>query len=618
MGETRGAGGRVLRVDLDSGQGEVIEIDPKLRRRFLGAKGLGLALLNELLPDGCDPLGPANILAVMPGVLMGTGAPCSGRFDAMALSPLTGLMGTSSCGGPFGMALKTAGWDGLLICGLASHPSLLFVDQNGAELRDAGALWGRDIPSVQAELDSKRVASLVIGTAGENLVRYANIASGSRFLGRGGLGAVMGVKRLKAVVASGSGGKVAPADPEGFDRAKSRATAYINHNPMTSRLYRSFGTCANVRPNQEARILPVHNFRAGSHQQADRLSGQALAEAHGAGHHTCRPCTILCGHRGRFADGVMSMPEYETVGLLGASLGVFDPEAVARWNALCGRLGLDTISAGGTLAWVMEAAENGLVQSPLRFGSQEGVEQALEDIAALRCFGAEMALGSRELSRRHGGAEFAMQVKGLELAAYDPRGSFGQGLAYATANRGGCHLSAYMVAQEVYFKLLNPRSSRGKARWVKFFEDLTCCVNSLQTCQFTMFAYLLEPPLARYTPGPMLGVMMQNLPRAAIPLVDFSLYRDLWCSVTGLDISRGEFLRAGERIHVLERMMNLRQGLDPAEDTLPERLLRQGREDDPRGLTVPLSRMLPAYYRVRGYDASGRPTPKTVARLGLA
>ncbi len=617
MREIKGTGNRILTVDLSSGRSEVLEIDGDLRSRFLGGKGLGVALLAQRLPDGCDPLGPENLLAVMPGVLMGTGAPCSGRFEAMALSPLTGILGTSSCGGPFGMALKTAGWDGLLISGQAPRPSLLYVDQDGAELRDAGDLWGKEIPEVQAALDHKRVASLVIGPAGENLVRFANIATGSRFLGRGGLGAVMGSKRLKAVVAAGGAFKILPVDPEAFAHTKERATAYIKRNSMTGQTYRRYGTNANVLPNQAARILPVRNFAAGSHPQAERLSGQALAAAHDTKHHTCRPCTILCGHKGRFAGGVMPVPEYETVGLLGASLGVFDPEAIARWNAVCGRLGLDTISAGGTLAWVMEAAERGLVDSPLRFGSPEGVEQALFDIAGMSGPGAEMALGSRELARRHGGAEFAMQVKGLELAAYDPRGSFGLGLAYATANRGGCHLSAYLVAQEVYFGLLNPRSTRGKARWVKFFEDLTCCVNSLQTCQFTMFAYLLEPPLARLTPDPLLGAMMQHLPWAAVHMVDFSIYRDLWRAVTGATMGLGEFLRAGERIHVLERLLNLRQGLDPAEDTLPPRLLQEPRADDERGLTVPLAGMLAAYYRRRGYDAEGRPTPATLRRLGL-
>ena len=239
------------------------------------------------------------------------------------------------------------------------------------------------------------------------------------------------------------------------------------------------------------------------------------------------------------------------------------------------------------------------------------------DIGLCRGFGAEMAQGCKALAKKYGGIEFAMQVKGLEMAAYDPRGSFGQGLAYAVANRGACHLSAYLVAQEVYFKLLNPTRTFAKPEFTKFFESLTCCVNSLQTCQFTMFAYLLEPPLSKYTLDVVLGFLMQNLPAMAIPLVDFSLYRRLWSSVTGMKMSNREFLRAGDRIHVLERYMNTREGITRKDDTLPLRLLREGRKSDPKGLTVPLEEMLDKYYQLRDYDENGVPTDEALKSLGI-
>jgi len=364
-------------------------------------------------------------------------------------------------------------------------------------------------------------------------------------------------------------------------------------------------------------MLPIHNFRDDSHDQADRVAGEIMAREHDTRHHTCKPCTIRCGHQGEFNGKQMAAPEYETIGLLGTSLGIFELDTIALLNDICGRLGLDTISVGATLAWVMEASSKGLVQSNLRFGSEQGIAQALEDIAHLRGFGKEMASGTRVLSRKYGGRDFAIHVKGMEMAAYDPRGSFGQGLAYAVANRGGCHLSSYLVAHEVYFNLLRPDTTIGKARWVKFFEDLTCTINSLQICQFTMFAFLMESPLTKYTPDKLLAMLMQYFSAGAIPLTDFSLYTDLWNSVTGICLSNREFLKAGERIHVLERLMNTREGISSADDTLPGRLLKQGRNSDPSKKVVPLTKMLPQYYRLRGYDKQGIPSKSKLASLEI-
>ena len=313
----------------------------------------------------------------------------------------------------------------------------------------------------------------------------------------------------------------------------------------------------------------------------------------------------------------MAVPEYETIGLMGSNLGIFDSVQIAKWNRICSRLGMDTISTGGTLGWVMEATEKGLVETDLKFGSPDGVDKALEDIAHLRGFGAEMAMGSQYLARKYGGQDFAMHVKGLEMAAYDPRGSFGQGLAYAVANRGSCHLSSYMVAQEVFFNLLKKDSTFGKASWVKFFEDVTCCINSLQTCQFTMYAYMLESPLTKYTWDPILGMLMQYLPPVAIALTDYSIYNGLWNSVTGVPLSKGEFLQAGERVHVLERYMNTREGVSRHDDVLPPRLLKEGRASDPDAKTIPLNKMIPKYYKARGYDDNGIPTEETLRRLEI-
>jgi aldehyde:ferredoxin oxidoreductase len=617
MGEIIGTSNRILEVNLTRSKVDLYEVTPLERKRYLGGKGLGLKLLYDRLRAGADPLGEENIIAFMPGVLMGTGAPCSGRFAAVTKSPLTGIMAASSCGGPFGMNLKTAGWDGLLVSGRAANPTFLHVTSEGVEFRDAAELWGLDTLATQAKLKGKRTGMLVIGPAGENLVRFANIAAGDRFLGRGGMGAVMGSKNLKAIVAQGGHYKIIPVDKPAFDKLKKRATAYINRNRITRGLYRNYGTPALVALSLKGGILPVNNFTDGTHPQALQISGEETKRNHETSHHTCKPCTILCGKKGNFGGQELPAPEYETLCLLGSNLGVFDIEKIAEWNRICGRMGMDTISAGGTLAWVTEATQRGLVRSDLKFGSPEGVAQALLDIAHANGFGREMAQGSRALSQKYGGTSFAMHVKGLEIAGYDPRGSFGHGLAYAVANRGGCHLSAFLAAQEVFLHLLRPHAVRGKAEYVRFLESLNNCVNSLQTCLFTLFAYLLEPPLTKYTPSPVLGVLMQELPQVAIPLIDYSLYRDFWSAVTGIRMSRRDYLEAGDRITVLERYMNTREGICRVHDTLPDRLLKEARKSDPEARTVPIEKLRSKYYKKRGYDDRGIPTSKTLERLGI-
>lgn len=615
-----GTSNRIIEIDLSAGQVTEFKVGDDERRLFLGGKGLGLKLLYDRMDRGIDPLGEKNYLAFMMGVLMGTGAPCTGRFSAITKSPLTGIMLHSSCGGPFGMAYKTAGYDGLLITGKAPAPVVIEVDADGARIRDGISVWGQDTNDSQKQLNPDgKSGVLTIGPAGENRVLFANVASGHRFLGRGGLGAVMGSKNLKAIVARGKVFKIVPTNQKRFDKAKKRAAGYIENNPLTSGDYRSFGTSSHVNWCNDGGILPVRNFQEGSHPQADQVSGETMRQRYNANPSTCKPCSIMCGHKGTHADGsAHQIPEYETVGLLGPNLGIFDPDAISRFNDRCGLLGMDTISSGSVLAWCMEAGEKGLIATDLKFGAVEGIVQALDDMALRRGFGDEMANGTRMLSRKYGGADFAIQIKGLEMPAYDPRGSWGQGLAYAVANRGACHLSATTFALEVAFGLLNPYTTRSKARFVLYFENLYAAVNSLHTCQFTAYAYVLEPPIIKYTPKFLLRLTMQFLPSIAIMLMDVSLFSKLWRSVTGLRLNQWQMLRAGARIHVLERYMNTAEGISRKDDTLPKRFLTEGRRCDARQRTVPLQPMLNAYYRLRGYDAHGIPTDRTMKRLGIA
>ncbi len=613
-----GTSNRVLEIDLSRKEVVCYQISDEDRKMYLGGKGLGLKLLYDRMEPGIDPLGKDNILCFMMGPLAGTGAPCTGRFAALTKSPLTGIMLSSSCGGPFGMAYKTAGYDGLLIKGKSDTPVYLVIDENGVKFEDASHLWGKDTKETQEELNlSKKDGAMVIGPAGENLVLFANIATGHRFLGRGGIGAVMGSKNLKAVVANGKTHKILPENPGEFKKASKTALGYINDNYYTSQAYRRYGTSSTVLSANKKGILPVNNFRGGSDENAIKVSGETFQKDFRTKSSSCRHCAILCGHKGTFSKGVYQVPEYETIGLLGPNIGIFDPEAINEWNDICGRMGMDTISAGATLSYYMEAGEKGLVSTKLEFGSPGGVSEALYDIARRHEIGDELADGTRRLSKKYGGKEFAVQVKGMELPAYDPRGSWGQGLAYAVANRGGCHLSAYIIGLESLAGLLKPLKTKAKPEFVKFLENLTCCINSLHTCQFTMFAYTLEPPLSKYTPKPLLGLIMQNLPKLAVNLIDISIYKKLWSAVTGISMSNCEFIKAGERIHVLERYMNTREGISRKDDTLPERFLKEGRDCDSKMHTVPIEKMLDGYYKIRGFDRNGVPKKKTLKRLGI-
>lgn len=607
---------KVLEIDLSKKTFSTVLISEKLRRLYLGGKGLGLKLLYDRLKPGVDPLGEENLIVIMTGVLAGTGAPCSGRFHAVFKSPLTGIIGSSSCGGSFGRRLKSNGWDGLILKGRSESPVSLHVHEDTVDFMDAANLWGKDVLETRTAEGLKGQETLVIGPAGENLVRFANAASGDRYLGRGGLGAVMGSKNLKAIVALKGPYKVVPFSKDRFEKIKNRANTYINRNAMTL-LNRQFGTASNAVPVIQNNMLPVNNFLYGSHPKAGQITGQAIKEKHDTRHHTCKPCSILCGHKGMFNGKQTQVPEYETLALLGSNLGIFDPDDIALFNDICNQKGMDTISAGGTLAWVMEAGQKGLVETRLTFGSSKEIAGALNSIAHLEGFGKEMAMGSRKLSQKYGGAAFAIQVKGLEMAGYDPRGAYGQGLGYAVANRGACHLSSFPVVFENFLGFLKPHTTRAKPEFVKFFENIYSALNSMDICQFTGYGLTLETPLTKMTPHFVLGFLMQYLPALALSLVDFSIYPDLFSAASGMKLSSRQFLKAGERIHVLERKMNTNEGIRKIDDTLPERLLLEPRKDDPQKRTVPLEPMINKYYKLRGYDKDGIPEKSVLEKLGL-
>lgn len=619
MAEIIGTSNRVLEIDLSTKQITEIQVTDQDRQLYMGGKGLGLKLLYDRLRPGADPLGEENIIALMMGVIMGTGATCSGRFVALTKSPLTGILMSSSCGGPFGMAVKTAGYDGLLVRGKADGPCYLEVTSDGVQFCDATELWGKDTEETHHALKlDKKDGALVIGPAGENRVWFANVRSGSRYLGRGGIGAVMGAKWLKAIVARGGKFKIVPKNIRLFQKVHQKAVRQINANLITGRLYRNYGTAANFKFCQRGNIVPVENFRYGDHELVDHVTGEAMEAKYKTRPYTCVPCSILCGHKGNYPDGaVRKIPEYETTAMLGPNLGIYDTDWISRWNDQCGRLGLDTISTGSTLAFAMEAGERGLLATNLKFGSPDGIAETIEDIAYRRRFGAELANGTRWLSEKYGGKEFAMQVKGMEFPAYDPRGSWGQGLSYAVANRGPCHLSATTFALEVFLNYLNPYSTRARADYVTLFEAIYNGVNSLHICLFTTWAFLMEPAIIKYTPTPILRFVMQSFPWLAKKFMDLRVFCQYYESVTGIKMTPKQFLTIGHRIHLLERYMNTREGISRKDDTLPARFLKEPRRNDPAQRTVPLDKMLDTYYQLRGYDQNGIPTEQVLTQFGI-
>ncbi len=619
MEEIVGTSNKILEVDLSTKQVGEVSITEQDRELYMGGKGLGLKLLYERLKPGADPFGEENIIALMMGVIMGTGATCSGRFVAITKSPLTGILVSSSCGGPFGMAVKTAGYDGLLIRGRADWPCYLEITAEGVRFHDATHLWGMDTEATQQALGLNRTdGALVIGPAGEYRVRFANVRSGSRYLGRGGIGAVLGAKRVKAIVARGGAFKIVPKNPELFQKVHKKAVKQINDNLITGELYRYYGTAANFKFCQRGNIVPVENFRYGNHDQVDNVTGEAMEARYRTQPYTCIPCSILCGHKGKYPDGtIRKIPEYETTAMLGPNLGIFDTDLISQWNEQCGRLGLDTISTGATLAYVMEAGERGLITTNLKFGSPEGISAMIEDIAYRRRFGSELANGTRWLSEKYGGKEFAIHVKGMELPAYDPRGSWGQGLSYAVANRGPCHLSATTFALEVFLNYLKPHSTRARADYVTLFEAIYNGVNSLHICLFTTWAFLMEPPIIKYTPTPILRFAMQSFPWLAKKFMDLRVFCQYYEAVTGIKMTPKKFLTIGHRIHLLERYMNTREGISRKDDTLPARFLNEPRRNDPAQRTVPLDKMLDNYYQLRGYDENGIPTEQILIKYGI-
>ncbi|MCU0237711.1 MAG: aldehyde ferredoxin oxidoreductase family protein [Acidobacteria bacterium] len=542
--------GKIVRIDLSSGQQEDIPISPETLRRWLGGRGLGVKLYSDMCPAALDPFAAANPLIFMTGPLTGT-VMTSGRYQIVSRSPLTGTICDSSSGGSFGAVLKAAGLDGLVITGRADRPVYLSVHDGAVEVRDASALWGLDTQQTQ--------------------------------------GAIMGSKNLKAVAASGNRATVI-ADPEAYKAMAARLDRAVDKNPVTGKSLQVLGTSVLVNIINAHGMFPTRNFRAGVFNDAEGISGEKIAESLLQRQSACYKCPIGCGRttrtRGRNGEG----PEYESVWAFGAQLGISDLAAIAEANYACNELGLDTITMGSTIGCAMELHECGALGEKLDWGDAGSLAGWVADTAHRRGFGAELALGSKRLAARFGRPELAMQVKGMEIPAYDPRGAQGMALSYATSSRGGCHMRAYMIMPEVLGNpvFLDRFATAGKPEIVALFQDIAAVVDSGVLCRFLQFA------------------------------MGLSTFSEMLRTVTGLDFSEEELLAVGRRIYTQERLFNNRAGFTRADDTLPPRFFQEEFQvGSSRHRRVRLEEMLDRYYAVRGWDAQGAPLPETLAELGL-
>ena len=603
--------GRVLVADLGRGEVRTEALAPELALDYLGGRGLATRILYDTIDPACEPLGPDNAFVIASSPLVGTSAPTAGRGHMVFKSPLTGVLGTSNSGGTWGAAFKSAGFDVLVVKGSAATPVMIDVAPGRAEILPADDLWGRtthetnDLLAAASE-PGRPARVLCIGPAGENLVRFAAVANDrNRVYGRSGAGAVWGSKKLKAVRVRGRE-KIAVADKERFQSGLDQALYLMKQAPVTKRLLRDLGTAGLVELINLIAMLPHKNFQDCVHREEDveRISGETLAKTLLEKAGSCYLCPIGCQRHTRVAgrDGREERgegPEYETMVLMGPLCGIYDIEAITRANYRANELGLDTMSYGGTLACAMELRERGLIGDAdasgldLTFGDARALEALVALTARREGLGALLAEGAFRLAERFGHPELAMTVKKLEIPAYDPRASFTQALGYMTSPSGACHLRGGYAVSLAFFggaKEIPRFSLLQSPIAIRNMQNIGILQDSLGVCRFTGYAFSSDP-WARMASG-----------------------------VTGRDFSVARLEEIENRVASLERLFNLEAGATAADDALPARfadvpIVVEGKER--RVSREDQDRMKRDYYRVRGWDAGGRPTPELLRSLRI-
>ena len=593
--------GKILRVNLTTGEIIKDELDLAKAKKFIGGRGLGAMMLSEEIASDVDPLSPDNKVFFVTGPLTGSSVPTGGRFMVVTKSPLNNAIASSNSGGYWGAELKFAGYDMLIVEGKADKPTNIFINDDKVELRSAENVWGKIVSettdTLTEEFGDPKAKVMCIGPGGEKLSLIAAVMNDRfRAAGRSGVGAVMGSKNLKAVVVKGSG-KVDVANPDKLREVLKVASKKIREHGVTGQGLPAYGTAILVNVVNESGVYPTNNFQESFFSTAEATSGETLAEKYLKKKDPCYRCPIACG-RYCEVDGVGGGgPEYETIWAFGADVGVDNLETVIKANNLCNELGIDTISVGATIAAAMELYQRGYIKDEalaggpaLKFGSSEAVLHYTSAIGWGEGLGAKMAEGSYRLADFYGVPEYSMSVRKLELPAYDPRGIQGHGLQYATSNRGGCHVRGYLISPEILGvpEKLDRFALEGKATWAKIFQDLTASIDAAGLCLFTSFAWGADD------------------------------YADVLNAVMGTELTGADILAIGDRIWNVERVFNLANGYTKDDDTLPRRLLEDPISDGPsKGHVHRLSELLPEYYEVRGWDEDGLPTQEKLTELGL-
>lgn len=591
--------GTILRIDLTTGTIKKEPLDEKKAKDFIGGRGLATKYFVDEVSPQVDPFNPENKLLVATGPLSGTPTPTGGRYMVVTKSPLTGTIASSNSGGYWGAELKFAGYDMIIVEGRSEKPVYIAIEDDKVEIRDASHLWGKYVSETTSLIEKEmpeKTRVLTIGPAGELLSEIAAILNEKyRAAGRSGVGAVMGSKNLKAIAVRGTG-KVAIADEDGLKATVRRCTEALRSNGITGQGLPAYGTPILVNIINELGVLPTHNFQTGQFGQAEGISGETLSEKYLIRKDPCYRCPIGCGRYCKSEDVEGGGPEYETIWAYGSDCGVSDMPSVIKANYWCNELGLDTISAGATIAAAMELFEKGYIKEEeldglsLEFGNNEAIIQWTKRMGLRQGLGDKMAMGSYRLTDAYGVPELSMSVKKQELPAYDPRALQGQGLQYATSNRGGCHVRGYLISPEVLSspEAIDRFAIEGKPMWVKLFQDLTAFIDSSGLCLFTSFALTAED------------------------------YAEMLRRATGNPVTKDDILLAGERIWNLEKLFNLKAGITSDMDTLPPRLLNDPMPEGPsKGNVTRLSEMLPEYYSLRGWTVGGIPTEERKTLLGL-
>ncbi|MBN2324063.1 MAG: aldehyde ferredoxin oxidoreductase family protein [Spirochaetes bacterium] len=589
----------------------VLDIDEQDAKSFIGGSGLGAALLFHYTSSKTDPLGEENPLIFMTGPFTGTKAFSSDRYEVITKSPLTGIYAEANSGGHWGESLKRCGFDGIVIIGKAEKPVHIIIRDGEVEIREAGHLWGKDTWEVDELMKrefGEKACTASIGKAGENLVKFASIMNDGRHgrtAARAGGGCVMGSKKLKAITVLGTK-KVAVHDEGALSAFIKEMAPSVR---KTTEELRKYGTACGIEYLDKIGDFPVKNWLLGNFVDMKKVTGQYMAETILVDNYNCGRCIIGCGRTVEVKDGKYRMensagPEYETIAILGSNCMVGNIEAIAKGNELCNRYGLDTISTGSLIAFCMEAYAKGLITKEdtgglvMRFGDPDSMIGMIHKIARREDIGRVLGEGIVQASREIGGnsIEFAMQVKGLDFPAHDPRARVALGLSYATSNRGACHLQSFTADWEAgtsmpdlgYPETMDRFKTEGKAKFVIDFQNLMSIMDSLVCCKFVLFGGVTVEPLLR----------ILNI-------------------ITGWELTKDEFLESGERIFNLKRLYNIREGISRKDDILPPRILNNPRGGG-SGDNIPLLNvMLRDYYRERGWDEFGIPTKGTSRKLGL-